>query len=133
MNKLLVSVITILVLTGCETTKVDKNAAKLNVAFEWTEKSRCSRISPPITITNIPAETKFLDFRMVDQNMPSYNHGGGMIAFSGSSTIPEGALKSYDGPCPPGSPHRYEITVNALNDQKNTIIGKGSAVRAFPK
>lgn len=119
-------------LSGCFAT-LDKNASKLNVAFEWTEKSRCSSISPPISVTNIPDSTKFLSVRMVDLNVPSYNHGGGEIAYTGSSSIQEGALKSFNGPCPPGGAHRYEITVQALNADKKVIVGQGSAIRQFPK
>ncbi len=119
-------------LSGCLAT-LDKNASKLNVAFEWTEKSRCSAISPPISVTNIPENAKFLSIRMVDLNVPSFNHGGGEIAYTGGSSIQEGALKNFNGPCPPGAAHRYEITVQALNADKKVIVGQGSAIRQFPK
>ena len=117
---------------ACNSTKVADNASKLVIDFEWTKKSACSSISPPITVTNIPQETKYLRVMMVDLNYLVYDHGGGEVAYNGSRIIMEGALESYAGPCPPGETHSYQITVQALSADKKLILGHGYAVKKYP-
>jgi len=119
------------VLGGCGTLKDAPNMSSLNVSWDWTQSDRCTRQSPAFTITNVPDGTKTLDFKMVDLNVPSFNHGGGTVAYSGASSIPAGAF-SYLGPCPPTGPHQYEFTVTAINAAGDTALGRGKAVRAFP-
>ncbi len=123
----------ILILHGCDT-PVAEDAVVLTVEFEWTEKSECSRISPPITVRNIPKETRHLQVLMADLDMPTYDHGGGVVAYDGVGAIPEGALDSYGGPCPgPGVEHTYEMTVHALDEEKTLVIGLGKAVRKYSR
>jgi phosphatidylethanolamine-binding protein (PEBP) family uncharacterized protein len=63
----------------------------------------------------------------------AYYHGGGEISYNGSTTIKEGMLASYFGPCPPhGVTHEYEITVQALSADKQIMLGQGKAVRKYP-
>jgi phosphatidylethanolamine-binding protein (PEBP) family uncharacterized protein len=128
-------VCTLIAVCACNSPRVTDNATTLPIAFEWTEKSGCSNISPSITVTNIPQETKYLRVIMVDLDMPAYNHGGGEVYYNGSATtiIKEGALESYAGPCPPIGTHSYEITVQALSADKKLILGHGKAVRKFPE
>jgi phosphatidylethanolamine-binding protein (PEBP) family uncharacterized protein len=117
---------------GCNATKVSENASALDVSFEWTKKSVCSNISPTIIVDNIPKETKYLQVEVVDLNMKSYDHGGGEVTYDGLNTIKEGALKSFDGPCPPPrTEHSYEITVKALSADKKLILGHGKAIRKY--
>ncbi len=61
---------------------------------------------------------------MVDLNTPSFNHGGGEVEFNGQTTIPEGALKHFNGPCPP-TQHNYKFTVQAINADKSAVVGVG--------
>lgn len=130
----LIVALCIFAIYGCNSTEVSENASELIVNFEWTETSACSSISPAILITNIPQETKFLKAEMVDLDLPTYDHGGGEVAYDGSNTIKEGALKSYAGPCPPpGVEHSYEITVQALSADKKLILGIGKTIRKFKK
>jgi hypothetical protein len=56
------------------------NLPAMNVAFTW-----CSG-TPAFTIGNIPATAKMLSFRMIDQQAPGYNHGGGTVPASGKAT-----------------------------------------------
>lgn len=119
-------------LSGCSSIPVADNAAKLEVSFSWTAKSGCSPVSPPITVANVPGNAKYLKVTMVDLDKPSYNHGGGEISYRGVQDIPEGTLKSYDGPCPPMGSHSYEITVHALDADKKLIIGQGKSIRKYP-
>jgi len=119
---------------GCNSAPVSDQASTLGVDFGWTEKSGCSSISPPIKVTDIPEETKYLKVTMVDIDMPTYDHGGGEVTYNGTSTITEGTLKTYSGPCPPpGIEHTYEITVQALPADKKIIIGQGKSIKKFSR
>jgi len=117
-------------LSACQTTKMAENAAVLNVEFSWENTKSCSPVSPAFNVTNVPEGTATLSFRMVDLNLPSYPHGGGKVAYTGSSDIPEGAF-GYKGPCPP-SPHNYKWTVQALNKAGDMILGQGTTAKIFP-
>ena len=117
-------------ISGCQTTKEATNLATLGVDFQFEKKHGCKRISPPFRISAIPAGTKYLEFAMTDLDYVTFNHGGGVVAYSGSGNIPEGALKSYRGPCPPEE-HSYEMVVRALNDKKDLILGEGKATRNY--
>jgi hypothetical protein len=116
---------------GCSSVPVAKNAAKINLSFAWPKSAACNSNSPAMTLSNIPKETAFLEFKMRDFQA-TFNHGGGVIPYNGSNSIPEGALKDYSGPCPP-SPHTYEISVKALNPNKDLILGEGAFSRQFPE
>ena len=59
-----------------------------------------------------------------------FDHGGGEVEYKGSGKIAENALDGYVGPCPPAV-HRYQITVQALNDKKELVLGRGKAVRKW--
>lgn len=106
------------------------NLPAMNVAFTW-----CSG-TPAFTIGNIPATAKMLSFRMIDQQAPGYNHGGGTVPASGKATqtIPCGGLSgSYTGPNPPPPQiHDYQWTVTAL-DPGGQPVAAGRATRKFPE
>ncbi|WP_316979810.1 YbhB/YbcL family Raf kinase inhibitor-like protein [Shumkonia mesophila] len=119
------------ILAACQTTKEAPNAASIGVDFSWQGVTKCSSKSPAFKLTGVPAETKTLNFRMTDLDVPSYQHGGGSLAYTGQGEIPAGAF-SYVGPCPPMGSHDYKFDVMALDAKGDTIIGKGSATRAFP-
>jgi phosphatidylethanolamine-binding protein (PEBP) family uncharacterized protein len=117
---------------GCVSAKVSPNAVELGVKFSWSKASKCSRTSPNIYLSNVPAGTKLFQVRLKDFDAPGWNHGGGKVANNGSGVIKAGALKSgYNGPCPPNGVHSYEFTVKAI-DKDGVIIGIGKAVRKFP-
>lgn len=120
-------------LAACQTTPVAENAATLGVDFSWSKKSGCSPVSPVIRVTDVPPDTAFLSVKMVDLNKPSYPHGGGEVAYTGDGVIPEGALGKYAGPCPPIGQHTYRFTVQALNAEKDLVLGTGESERLFPE
>ena len=78
----------------------------------------------------LPAGTETVEFRMKDQNVPQYNHGGGKVRMSGNGTVPAGIFK-YKGPCPPGQVHTYQWTATARKG--STVLGKATAARKFPE
>jgi phosphatidylethanolamine-binding protein (PEBP) family uncharacterized protein len=108
-------------------------ADQLGVKFTWARTEACSSIPPAFGITNVPKETKYLSFKLVDQNLPGYDHGGGKVAYKGSGNIPVGSFGGdYRGPCPPPvDVHTYEWTVQAL-DANKSVLAEGKARGSFP-
>ena len=129
MTRLFFIICVFILVSGC--TEVPDNAVTLDVNFEWTKKSPCSNVSPPITVTNIPEETKYLRVSMVDLDLFRMDHGGGEVPYTGLKTISEGAILPFLGPCPTEQ-NSYEITVQALSADKKLILGHGKAVRKYP-
>jgi phosphatidylethanolamine-binding protein (PEBP) family uncharacterized protein len=131
MRKILYSALACITLSACQTTKEADNMVSLDVAFSWENTQACSTTPPAFDITNVPEGTKFLRFHMTDLNVPSFMHGGGTVPYSGNTKIPAGSF-GYTGPCPPSGSHRYRFTVEALNESKDLILGKGEKTKAFP-
>jgi phosphatidylethanolamine-binding protein (PEBP) family uncharacterized protein len=72
----------------------------------------------------------------LDSKNPAHG-GGGMVmnetGFPAAFDIPAGALTNYTGPCPDNFTtlgHEYEITVTALNADKQSL-SKGSLKAPF--
>lgn len=110
--------------------------SSLTVDWEWKVSHKCSAISPTLVVSGIPSETKSLQVAMVDLDFTSFNHGGGNAAHSGEAkvAIPEGALKSYQGPCPPNFSsfgHDYQFTVKAIAADGQTELARGSKTKTF--
>jgi phosphatidylethanolamine-binding protein (PEBP) family uncharacterized protein len=115
-------------------------AQTLNVDFKWMLKHKCSKSSPELKVENIPKGTVELKINMIDHQRPNQNsfHGGGNLkkeaGFPSSFTIVEGALQTYNGPCPPDVEsyygHDYEFFVVAV-DKQNTEVGKGSKKKTW--
>ena len=68
---------------------------------------------------------------MKDLDFMNMDHGGCEVPYTGPNTISEGALSTYLGPCPEET-HSYEITVQAMSEDKKLILGHGKAVRKYP-
>lgn len=110
---------------------VPSGALAMSVKFSWVGYQPCSSSSPAFIVSDVPAGTARLAFKMVDKNVPSYPHGGGTIAYDDAREIPTGAF-SYKGPCPPsGQRHTYEWTVQAL-DGNGKAIASTTAAAKFP-
>jgi hypothetical protein len=72
-------------------------------------------------------------FNMVDNDVPTYQHGGGTVNYTGQTSLPCGALSSFNGPSPPGgSVHTYVFTATAL-DPSGKTLGSARATRRFPE
>jgi phosphatidylethanolamine-binding protein (PEBP) family uncharacterized protein len=107
-------------------------AGALRLQFSWSGTKACSTTPPAFKVANIPKGTKYLSFRLADENA-AFNHGGGEVAYRGSGNIPAGSFGgAYQGPCPPaGQVHTYVWTVEALDANKN-VLAEGKATGAFP-
>ena len=131
MNKNIFYTILVISMIGCSSSSIPKNTTQINVSYSWRGIQKCSYTSPLIQLSNVPKGTTLLNIQMDDLNRPSNIHGGGNVRYSGSNTIPQGALHNFKGPCPPsGEHHIYKIIVKA-QDAKGKIIGYGATARKF--
>ena len=103
------------------------DASAFSMSFRW-----CGLSSPVFSLSGVPKETTTLQFHMVDLDVPSYNHGGGTVAYKGQSTVACGALTNYSPPSPPSGSHSYQITATAFGSG-NVNLGTASFTRKFPE
>ena len=115
-------------------------AAEFRISFNWSGLKLCTSgrpntvANPAFTVKGVPKGTKFIQFRLVDLDVPSYNHGGGVVAISKDGKIPRGAFK-YKSPCPPNGTHTYEWTATAKTKKGfgGQKLGVAKAQRKYPK
>ena len=128
LSTLLISALT----SGCLGPKRVDNYQQMNVSFSFdTNGCALNSPNPEITVTNVPDGTAFFQVSMVDLDVRSFNHGGGIVENAGDGVIKKGSLKSYKGPCPPSGTHTYEFTVKALNADRSLILREGKARSAY--
>ncbi len=108
----------------------DGEKSSLSVRFSWAGIPACASTSPAFELDNVPDDTRQLRFMMTDLNIPSFNHGGSTVTYTGN-VVERGAV-TYTGPCPPtGEHHNYRWTVQAL-DIAGNVLGTANAEAAFP-
>jgi len=103
------------------------DASAFSMNFRW-----CGSGSPVFSLSGVPKGTATLQFHMVDLDVPSYNHGGGTVAYKGQSSVACGALTNYSPPSPPSGSHSYQITATAFGPG-NSSLGTASFTRKFPE
>ncbi|MFV0349658.1 MAG: YbhB/YbcL family Raf kinase inhibitor-like protein [Halodesulfovibrio sp.] len=120
-------------MAGCMGPKPVDNMAEMQVEFDFVGGGcQLSSPNPELHVVNVPEGTSFLKVRMTDLDMTSYNHGGGTVPYSGKGFVEAGALKAYQGPCPPsGTSHKYVFDVQALNADQTLMLGRGKAAKKF--
>lgn len=107
----------------------------MDLTFSWGNIPKCTngnpnRVNNPnFTLSNVPAGTKTLRFKLTDRNVPSYNHGGGTVEYSGN-TIAPGAFK-YKSPCPPNGSHTYQWSVTA-KDAMGKSVATAKSSQKYP-
>ncbi|MCP5367077.1 MAG: phospholipid-binding protein [Hyphomicrobiales bacterium] len=107
-------------------------AADFTITFEWGDIPLCTTgtpntvPNPRFTLAGVPEGTKFIAFSLTDLDVPSYNHGGGTVPYTGQAVVEPGAFK-YQSPCPPSGSHTYEWTAAA---KKSTGFFSGSIAKA---
>lgn len=109
------------------------HAQNLTVEWTWKRAHQCTSTSPEIRVGGVPAGTRLLRVRLVDNDVPTFRHGGGEVPHDGSGVIREGALKDYTGPCPPNFSsfgHDYTFTVTAVGEGGKELA-TASATRNF--
>lgn len=112
-------------------------AQAFEIGFDWTGLKLCTTgnpnkvTNPNFTLKDVPAGTKYIRFKLVDRDVPGYNHGGGVVAYAGQSVIAPGAFK-YKSPCPPSGRHTYVWTATAQNRKNGGKLGVAKAARKYP-
>ena len=105
--------------------------SSFSIDFTWQGTKACfDPQSPPFTLSGVPPGTKTLRFTMKDLDAPSFDHGGGTIAYTGQQRIPRGAF-TYRGPCPPNGQHHYAWSVEALDAAGKALV-VATMVKPFP-
>ncbi|GFK92930.1 hypothetical protein NNJEOMEG_00758 [Fundidesulfovibrio magnetotacticus] len=130
MKKVLLVAFVLLLAASCKQANMEPGGPELSVSFRFEKGHRCASVSPELRIANVPPGTKSFDIRLKDRDVPTWNHGGGKVPNDGSGVIGEGALSSYNGPCPPSGSHVYEFTVQAL-DAGGAVLATGRAKQSF--
>ena len=111
-------------------------AAEFAFSFDWGNIKKCtsgnpgSVSNPKFNLRGVPKGTTTIQFRMTDLAVPSYQHGGGKVAYKGGSTIAPGAFK-YRSPCPPDGRHTYQWTATAT-DAKGKKLAEAKARKQYP-
>ena len=128
-----------LVLTAAFSSLFSLQAANaFEISFEWGNLKLCNTGSPntvsnpEFVLKDVPEGTKFIRFKLTDRDVPSYDHGGGVVAWEGQKTISPGAFK-YKSPCPPGGAHSYEWTATAQSKKSGGKIAVAKAKRDYPE
>jgi phosphatidylethanolamine-binding protein (PEBP) family uncharacterized protein len=113
-------------------------AKAFEISFDWSGLKLCTSGSPnnvknpAFGLKDVPKGTRFIKFRLVDRDVPSYNHGGGTVAWAGEKTIQPGAFK-YKSPCPPNGRHSYEWTATAQAEKSGGKLAVAKARRNYPE
>ncbi len=120
----------LLAIIALTATTVSGRAETFTASFSWDGIAACEKISPAFELAGVPEGTKRLRFNMTDLDVPTFHHGGSVVAYQGNG-VKRGAIR-YIGPCPPGGQrHRYRWTVEAL-DAAGKAVATTIATATFP-
>lgn len=114
------------------------SASAFEIGFSWEGLKLCTSgnpgtvPSPAFTVKDVPEGTAFIRFKLVDRDVPEFNHGGGVVAYDGGDVIAAGQFK-YKQPCPPDGAHRYEWTATAQTKKNGGKLGVAKAAQAYPE
>ena len=112
-------------------------AHAFEINFTWDGLKLCTSgnpnrvANPAFALKGVPEGTKFIRFKLVDLDVPQYNHGGGVVKYTGQSTIQPGAFK-YKSPCPPNGKHTYQWTATAQTKKNGGKIATAQKARQYP-
>lgn len=113
------------------------SASAFEINFTWDGLKLCTsgnpnRVSnPAFALKGVPAGTKFIRFKLVDLDVPQYNHGGGVVKYQGQDVIKPGAFK-YKSPCPPNGKHTYRWTATAQTKKNGGKLATAQKSRQYP-
>lgn len=119
-------------------TSVPVSGSAFEIAFSWEGLKLCTSgnpgtvPNPAFTVKDVPDGTAFIRFKLVDRDVPGFNHGGGVVAYGGGDVIAAGQFK-YKQPCPPDGVHRYEWTATAQSKKNGGKLAVAKAVRPYPE
>ncbi len=110
--------------------------AEFRISFEWGDIPLCNTgrpntvDNPAFRVQGVPTGTETIEFRLIDLDVPSYDHGGARLRMGQDGTVPSG-LFTYRSPCPPGEVHTYEWRATAQGGGQ--VLGTAAAQRRYPE
>jgi phosphatidylethanolamine-binding protein (PEBP) family uncharacterized protein len=113
-------------------------AHAFSIDFTWDGLKSCTSgnpktvANPRFVLTDVPEGTQFIRFKLVDTDVRSFNHGGGVVAYTGQAVVEPGAF-TYKSPCPPNGVHTYEWTATAQTKASGGKLGTAKARRDYPE
>ena len=113
-------------------------ANAFEIEFDWSGLKLCQSGNPDtvpnprFVLSKVPAGTKFIKFKLIDRNVPAYNHGGGTVAYTGQPVVEPGAF-TYKSPCPPDGSHKYEWIATAQSKKSGGKLEEAKASRQYPE
>ena len=135
-KKLVLFLTLFIIMGGCTTMTMQLTSSEFEHQGNIPSKYTCdgANINPPLTITNIPENTKSLVLLMDDPDVPKNIREDGMwdhwVVFNippttktifegqeppGIQGLNTGGVNGYGGPCPPDREHRYFFKLYALD------------------
>lgn len=116
------------------------SSEEFTISFDWGDIPLCTSGnpnevgSPQFEVQKLPRGTNFIEFVLVDLDVPDFDHGGGVVAISTDGIIEPGAF-NYLSPCPPDGPHSYEWTAYAIpeNTEEAATLGEAFASKVYPE
>lgn len=112
-------------------------SAEFAISFKWGNIPLCTTGNPNVVpnpafrLTGLPEGTTSVQFKLVDLNVPGYNHGGSKkLAITKDGTVKSGTFK-YKSPCPPNGAHTYQWTATARKGGK--VLARAKAKRKYPE
>ena len=126
----------------CVTFSVFASAAvadEFRIDFEWGDIELCvsgrpNTVTNPIfKLENVPDGTTWIHFKLVDLNVPGFNHGGGWVEYTGQTEVASGWF-DYKSPCPPNGKHKYQWTATAKKKKSSWggTITKAKSSKMYP-
>ena len=113
-------------------------AQAFEIGFDWKGLKLCTSgnpnrvANPRFVLKDVPAGTQYIRFKLTDRDVPGYNHGGGVVKYTGQQVIEPGAFK-YKSPCPPSGRHTYEWHATAQTHKNGGKIEVAKARRKYPE
>ena len=111
-------------------------AQAFSFTFDWGHIPKCTTGNPTVVsnpifnLIDVPASAAKISFHLRDSNVPDFNHGGGNVAFAGSSIIASGVFK-YKSPCPPDGSHIYVWTA-IIYDKSGKKLASATSSQGYP-
>jgi phosphatidylethanolamine-binding protein (PEBP) family uncharacterized protein len=117
---------------------VSQPAHAFEFTFTWDGLKSCTSgtpntvANPRFVLKDVPEGTKYIRFKLVDTKVRDFDHGGGVVAYDGGTTVEPGAFK-YKSPCPPDGAHKYEWTATAQSKKSGGKLATAKASRNYPE
>jgi phosphatidylethanolamine-binding protein (PEBP) family uncharacterized protein len=111
-------------------------AQAFSFTFTWGGIPKCTSgnpntVSNPIfSLSAVPKGATKIVFHLTDLNVPDFNHGGGLVVYSGQKMIKAGAFK-YQSPCPPNGKHSYQWSA-VVFDAAAKNIASATSSKMYP-